>query len=1119
MSEKSDKYTQCYAFLKDAALNTVLQPHQQRVVDRLKTQPGLVVAHGLGTGKTLSSIAAIDAFKLPSTVVVPAALKTNYSKELTQHRKEQGSGVSITSLQKLTRGKNPVDVSNHLLVVDEAHKLREPSGHGRRVFNALKPAKRMLLTASPIYNHPADLASLVNLASGKKLLPETRQGFEKAFTRTVYTPPSFFGRLTGKKPVPHKVLANTKHLKKVLHKWVDYHEGEDRQHFPSSTAKIIKVPLSAKQQTVNDALLKKAPKWIQHKIRSGLPPTKKESTQLNAFLGMQRQVSNSPQSYVHGMTLDEAVTHSPKIQTAFKNFQTALSQNPHHKAVVYSNYLQSGLHPYTHLLKQHNIPYGVFSGEMPKPVRDQLVKDYNSNKIKALLVSTAGAEGLDLKGTRQIQVLDPHFNNEKINQVIGRGIRYKSHAHLPKEHRHVNVEHYLAVTKPKFVAFGKPDMSADEYIHARANDKTTLNDQFKALLKTPHTKIGEYAPGIPDRNVRHALPAVHKPQTWQLSLQEHHADVAGHHLDLRLIDPKTNHAHSWALPKAMLPEPGKSVLAVPQPTHTADYARTFGKDKEETIEHGYGKGRVKLKALEDVDLFHSKPEESGTRVRFNRYTSKGPEEFAIVATRDGQNLLVNKTLSRSRLPHLDFGTKPKTRDLDVSKVDVHAADQVMMPKYDGAHTLLDLNKAERIPRLFSYRTPKRHTAGVIEHTHKVPELLTRRVPKELKGTVLRTETIAVDSKGKALPASAIAGLLNATVPNSRSKQDELKAELRTMILDVEKYKGKAVMEMPFKERYELAKQVGAKLDLPVADIALSASAKQKMLKRIESGKHPMTTEGVVLRPWETSGNALKAKFRPDHDVHVRRIFEATDTHGGSKGRAGGFEYSWTPKGPIAGRVGTGFNHTLATDMHQNPDRYIGRVAKVEAEQRYPSGALGKASFKEWHLDKGKTASVVGHVAGPSGAGKTTLLQRLKEQHPRLVVKDLDEIDEQAEHNLGYTARKTDYSDKMLSRLAREKQKVLDSFLTQNKKQPILLGGHHTEAGHVLRVPTNNLWLLSTPHTTGVQRRLLRDDAASTQSHTQLLRESRDTVKELKALGYTRTTPTQIERHVKKILDT
>ncbi len=477
-----------------------------------------------------------------------------------------------------------------------------------------------------------------------------------------------------------------------------------------------------------------------------------------------------------------------------------------------------------------------------------------------------------------------------------------------------------------------------------------------AHLKLAKATSPEFAPGIPAAREIKPLPEVTKPQTWQLNVQRHVADRAGEHLDLRLTDPATGHAHSWALPKAMLPEPGKSVLAVPQPTHTANYAANFGKKKPQVIESGYGKGTVSMHLQHEVDVFHSKPEESGTRVRFNLYKSTGPQEYAIVRTQGDNDILVNKTLTRERAPHLDIGHKPKSKDINIEDINLENLNQVMMPKYDGAHTLLDLQKSGKIPRLFSYREPKRHTAGLIEHTHKVPELLTVRVPAGLGGTTLRTETIGVDSKGKAIPAKDIAGMLNATVTNSRIKQEEMGATLKPIIFDITRYRGRDVSGRSFADRKELMKVVGDQLGISVAEIAETAHEKRKLLQKIKAGKHKLTGEGVVVRHLEGQQPILKAKLRPDYDVYVREVFEATDPLGKGKARAGGFRYSWTPRGEVVGRVGTGFGHAEAKDMLANPDKYIGRVAKVQAEQKYSSGALGKPAFIEWHLDKGVLAT-------------------------------------------------------------------------------------------------------------------------------------------------------------------
>ena len=64
-----------------------------------------------------------------------------------------------------------------------------------------------------------------------------------------------------------------------------------------------------------------------------------------------------------------------------------------------------------------------------------------------MLLSRAGSEGLDLKGVRDVVLLEPHFHNERMQQVIGRAVRYRSHEALPPDERNV-VVHHLLLRKP-----------------------------------------------------------------------------------------------------------------------------------------------------------------------------------------------------------------------------------------------------------------------------------------------------------------------------------------------------------------------------------------------------------------------------------------------------------------------------------------------------------------------------------------------------------------------------------------------------------------------------------------------------------------------------------------------
>jgi 8-oxo-dGTP pyrophosphatase MutT (NUDIX family) len=108
----------------------------------------------------------------------------------------------------------------------------------------------------------------------------------------------------------------------------------------------------------------------------------------------------------------------------------------------------------------------------------------------------------------------------------------------------------------------------------------------------------EFAPGIPLSRKIHDVPKV-RDKAWTLAVQRHFADKAGKHFDLRLVDPSTGRAHSFAMPKAELPKPGQMRLAIQQATHTSDYALNFeGKIPKGT----YGSGKVEMALKKPVDI-------------------------------------------------------------------------------------------------------------------------------------------------------------------------------------------------------------------------------------------------------------------------------------------------------------------------------------------------------------------------------------------------------------------------------------------------------------------------------------------------------------------------------------
>ena len=127
--------------------------------------------------------------------------------------------------------------------------------------------------------------------------------------------------------------------------------------------------------------------------------------------------------------------------------------------------------------------YAVLSGNKdisPNNVEEikQLVSDKNAEgeNIKIVIGNVVASEGLDLKNIREIHVLDPWYHLSRIEQIIGRGIRYCSHIKLDKEERNVTV--YLHVGMKD-----KETESIDTYTYRKAEEKAMAIGFVEKILK------------------------------------------------------------------------------------------------------------------------------------------------------------------------------------------------------------------------------------------------------------------------------------------------------------------------------------------------------------------------------------------------------------------------------------------------------------------------------------------------------------------------------------------------------------------------------------------------------------------------------------------------------------
>jgi SNF2 family DNA or RNA helicase len=283
--------------------------------------------------------------------------------------------------------------------------------------------------------------------------------------------------LLGVKPGTIKVPRNIEAFKRLLANKVDYYKPNSAD-YPAVVESTKVVEMSDLQFDTYKEMMKGNP-GLAYKIKHGLPPNKSEASSLNAFLNASRQISNTPRAFNLSATEED----EPKFNMAVSEIKKRVTTDKNYKGVTYSNYLESGVNPMAKRLSRENIRFSEFTGKVSDREKKQIIEDYNSGKIQHLLISGAGSEGLDLKGTKLLQVLEPHWNDPKIDQVIGRAVRYQSHVDLPENERTVEIQKFVALPR-KYGFFKKRrDTGADEYLMMLSKQKSNLNNAFLNALQ------------------------------------------------------------------------------------------------------------------------------------------------------------------------------------------------------------------------------------------------------------------------------------------------------------------------------------------------------------------------------------------------------------------------------------------------------------------------------------------------------------------------------------------------------------------------------------------------------------------------------------------------------------
>lgn len=464
---------------------------QHYVKDNYDNIDKLLLYHGIGTGKTRSSILIAEEImkihpKMETIVILPARLKTNYLDELIpivckSYKKELeiynniktpdselkklriffatiiSKKYAIISYEYITnlfkKSDNLKKLINFLtkdkiIIIDEFHNLIATKVDEKHIISTYKTNKMRKNTKNirslimRILSRYADDTCKMFFLTATPIYDNYNQFLELV-------------KLLNKEPIKDddkdiKISSLIPYIKNKI----SYYTIDNKDDFPEVKIKREEIPLSKTQDKKTYEILFD----IDNKEDD-------DDNNIETFLVKQRQVSISAYGYNDvNKVLSNLQEYAPKLKLLFNKIE----EDNTGKHLIYSNFIiyclyiiktyldKNGWVNYTDNYKIK--PYKTYVlwdsslNDNNKQNVKQILNDPNNidgKHIKIILGSPSIKEGITFKHIQHLHQLDPVWNASAKEQIEGRCIRYKSHIDIPLDHpflkRQVIIHNYISI--------------------------------------------------------------------------------------------------------------------------------------------------------------------------------------------------------------------------------------------------------------------------------------------------------------------------------------------------------------------------------------------------------------------------------------------------------------------------------------------------------------------------------------------------------------------------------------------------------------------------------------------------------------------------------------------------
>lgn len=428
---------------------------------------------------------------------------------------------------------NTQNLEDKIIIIDEAHNLFNSISNGSKIANEFYDMimntiniKLIFLSGTPIINDPFEIAICLNMLYGPiyrstksnniknkhnkmytTILPEYYSDFKKYFINednsSIKNANKFMNRIFGLISYYGDFYFEQQgniheELKKILKK----------ENYPDRLPVIFEIIEMSKYQNIEYTKARNIEKKENTSFKGsfekiGSAIVREKNNASTSYRIKSRQISNIYISDKTDINKQNLRVYSPKLEKIYKNIDEKFKNTI---SLVYSTFLEYGIKAFAKVLEFNNYKlynkddeynknykyYAIFSGDQSSEEKADILNRLNleENKygdlISVLLISKSGTEGLDLKNVRSIHIMEPYWNFSLIQQIIARGVRYKSHINLPENERNVQTYIYLSDYNKEILENEKNKMKERKNKHIKNQDKIELTTDiniFKNSIK------------------------------------------------------------------------------------------------------------------------------------------------------------------------------------------------------------------------------------------------------------------------------------------------------------------------------------------------------------------------------------------------------------------------------------------------------------------------------------------------------------------------------------------------------------------------------------------------------------------------------------------------------------